>query len=907
MIKKYNLIDTVEKLKELDNTLMDGDIPRYEVLAVDTETNGLLLYRSTIVGFSISFDNKSGFYIPLLKWVPNTDSFKSRKIDKHPYNSYMGGHLECMWTGEKFDEFVKPQDYNISERFPLIPALAKRWFSNSKLFMWNAPFDVNMFFSNFKIEGEPLDLKNNLFLDGSLMAHIINENESVALKPTAERYKDKLGINPHAMAAQEKKELTESIRINGGSKIEVWRADLDTQSKYACADTFLTYGLCEVLLDEFYSEFGDSGIKWFFDQEVMPVCKEVVIGMKRRGVYIDVPYFERLYKETADKLNSLEDELIQYFNDNGYLKGFDIGKTLEEAVSGQRLIKEIIMLENLTIPKKFDAKTNTWKETLAKSEVKKQNDKEVHWVWGYILGEDELRYSDKKLAELRSRLYAESEGRRYRFNIRSDDHLRWLICDKLGFDRKTLPQTDSATKEKHIPSMKAQVLEDYVLPKHPWIKKLLLFKKLQKLQSSYISNAVNLHVDGWLYMDMKQNGTKSGRFSCSGGFNLQTLPKVEEIDSCPNCKAKNPKVEHRLLLLATLTCEKCGHIEQDVLCSSAIKAGFIAPPGYKILNADYSSLEPRCFAYMSGDDKIKAVYKQNLDLYSQIYCTMFPDGKNFSPDPESPKFLKKLAPEKRTMVKPIVLGIPYGASSFQVAALCGYTKEFRDQKTGAIKIIPDTERGEILRSLYLDTFVDLHKYMQQQEIKAVKEGSVSTIVGRRRHFLYAKRINTILAKHGIDYRDITNASPSELKKDLDISFVSLRGVKVSLNRAMLTDIKDALKLQWDKILPKGGWLYIRNLLKADINEACNNPIQGLAAHITNKGMLDTTRLYKYNKLDAWVFLQVHDEISSYVREDQAEAAVALKKHGMEENEFAHLIDIKMVADPIICGSLKESK
>src|SRR5690606_33043742 len=126
----------------------------------------------------------------------------------------------------------------------------------------------------------------------------------------------------------------------------------------------------------------------------------------------------------------------------------------------------------------------------------------------------------------------------------------------------------------------------------------------------------------------------------SGGFNLQTLPKVEELDKCHKCESKNINVEYSIKLLADMKCLDCDHTELDILCPSAIKSGFIAPPGYKIINADYSSLEPRCFAVMSSDDKIKDVYRKNLDLYSQIYCTMFPDGKNYSANPEDSNFLK---------------------------------------------------------------------------------------------------------------------------------------------------------------------------------------------------------------------------------------------------------------------------
>jgi DNA polymerase I-like protein with 3'-5' exonuclease and polymerase domains len=78
--------------------------------------------------------------------------------------------------------------------------------------------------------------------------------------------------------------------------------------------------------------------------------------------------------------------------------------------------------------------------------------------------------------------------------------------------------------------------------------------------------------------------------------------------------------------------------------------------------------------------------------------------------------------------------------------------------------------------------------------------------------------------------------------------------------------------------------------------------------MTNKGMLDTTRFYRQNKVDGWVFLQVHDEIAAYVREDQADSlGKDLMKKGMENNDFVKLIDIPMIAEPLVCDTLKESK
>ena len=923
MNEKYNLVDTVDKLKQLDAILMDGSKAKYPILAYDTETNGLQIYKTVVVGFSISFNQHQGFYVPLLKWVVDPKSFRVRSYKKVKYDAHMKGHLECIWTGEKFDEFVTPDEYNLKQRFPLIPNLLERWLTNTNLYMWNAPFDVNQTFINAGVE-----TKNNLFLDGGLLVHALDENYSVALKPNAEKYKDYLGINPFAHAAMEKKELNESIIRNGGTPGQVWRADLWPQAKYACADTMFTFGICEAALGEFQREYGERGMNWFFNQEVMPVCKEVVIDMKRRGAYVDVPYFTKLHNETQAKMNSLEDSLIDEFNKNGWLDNFTIGESMEDAVKKPTLVKEIIKLEGLKIPQVLDKKTGEMKDSIAKGAVKKEFQKNPHWIWGVILGEDEIKYSDEKLEEVKKTIYMRKINRRHRFNIGSGDHLRWLFCTVLGMNNAKLPQTDKATKEEPKASMAAEVIETHMLPKFPWVQKYLSWKKLQKMQTTYIGPVLDMNIDGWMYVDWKQNGTISGRFSCSGGYNLQTLPRVDDemeiLEACENCHADtydkdenltgNVQIIQEVECMADMKCNKCGHEKKDIPRPSAIKQGFIAPPGYKIINADYSSLEPRCFAVMSNETKIKEVYWNDLDLYSKAYCDMFPDGDQYSADPKAPNFLKKVAKAKRKLVKPIVLGIPYGAQDDQVASLIGAKTEKKNYKgqivlddDGKPVMVSDTKEGKKMRDLFLRTYPDLEQYMDDQDLKATTYGYVETIVGRRRHFPFLPSIIKVLNKYEIDYKDILDAPMWELKKGLTIGYTSFRGTKVRLSEEMAKEIQELIGFGDEKFKEKGNWSFIRSMLKNDLNGAKNTPIQGLAGHITNKGMLDTTRSYRANNMDAWVALQVHDEITAYAPDEQAEFGSGLMKKGMEDNEFTALLDVPMIAEPIVCNNLKESK
>jgi DNA polymerase I-like protein with 3'-5' exonuclease and polymerase domains len=890
--KKYNILDTKELLERADEFLMDGDTPRFQLMAYDTETNGLNLYKTVVIGFSFSLDSKSGFYVPLLYWVPDEKSEKIRSIDKVKRPIFEEGQFRCHWTGKNYPENVTPKQYQPPQ---FIKDLAKRWFSKVKLIMHNAPFDVNHTFINLEV-----DLAKNVLMDTALLAHIVNENSPNSLKEVATEWKEDLGFNPFVDANMEQKELGDSIIRNGGTynsrTKHVWRAAEGPLGKYAVADTFLTFGIYEAGMERFLAEFGEAGLDWLFEDEVMPVCREVVIPMKRKGVYVDVPYFTQLQLDAEAKLEQLEDAIQEVVEP--YLAEFTIGDSMDEAVSQQRFIKRIMQMEGLSAPKKVNKKTGTVKDTLGKPDVKKLYKTNPHWLWGYILGEDEIKYSEAKQQQIKAELYKEVLGRRYRFNIGSDAHLRWLFCDKLGMDKTKLPQTDSATKQNPIPSMAAEVLEDNMLKNFPWVKKLLLFKKISKLQGTYIEPAVNLNQEGWLYMDMKQNGTISGRFSCSGGFNLQTLPKVEELDKCPKCgaraKDKNIVVSHPHTLLATITCKVCKHVEEDILCPSAIKRGFIAPPGYKILNADYSSLEPRCFAFVSGDKKLKQVYWDDLDLYSKVYCDMMQ---------EPYVNLKEAGRNKeRDLIKPVILGIPYGARDPQVANLMGLKKirKFRNRETGKLeqKEVLDVEKGGEYRSLYLKTYKNLAKYMLKQETASITEGYVTTLIGRRRHFQYAPFIYELVTAHDVTVDEFLDAKYSELQKHSPGIGLSREGLEIFCKK---------YKRDFADVMEKGAWAYVREIFKGEYNNSKNYPIQGLAGHICNRGMLDTMRGFRKAKLDAWVCLQVHDEITCYVKMEQVELALPLQKQGMESNKFAKLIDIPMIAEPVVCDNLKDSK
>jgi len=72
-------------------------------------------------------------------------------------------------------------------------------------------------------------------------------------------------------------------------------------------------------------------------------------------------------------------------------------------------------------------------------------------------------------------------------------------------------------------------------------------------------------------------------------------------------------------------------------------------------------------------------------------------------------------------------------------------------------------------------------------------------------------------------------------------------------------------------------------------------------------MIEVETLLRENNVEGFISMQIHDEITMLVREDQAELAAKCLQQGMEKNKYAQMLDIPMIAEPVICDSLKESK
>src|SRR6056300_1252910 len=262
--KKYY---TVQDKETLD--LMFQHINESDVIAVDTETSGLNPRKDKIVGWSLSGDEGVGFYIPTLVW----------NFDK--------GLLELQTINGTSTETISRN---------LLSMMVEQ---DKKLVFHNASFDVQ-FIKNFY----GVDLSRQIWVDTGLLVQTVYEEGAFGfgnpfgLKSIAIMNQEALGLNVEEAANQEQIELKESIKRNGGSvtkeSFEIYKADLEILSKYASADTDLTLRICNLYL----AKLKEEGLwEFFFEEEVMPIYREVTVPMEKIGVELDVDLIDKIHNE----------------------------------------------------------------------------------------------------------------------------------------------------------------------------------------------------------------------------------------------------------------------------------------------------------------------------------------------------------------------------------------------------------------------------------------------------------------------------------------------------------------------------------------------------------------------------------------------------------------------------------
>ncbi len=268
-------------------------------------------------------------------------------------------------------------------------------------------------------------------------------------------------------------------------------------------------------------------------------------------------------------------------------------------------------------------------------------------------------------------------------NIQSKKHLGEIVFDYMGIKPKSKTRKGQAQFDM---DMIEELSKTYA-----WAENLRIYNKLLKIKSTYVDRFIDNNEDGRYYFYFKQNGTVSGRY----GSDAQQLPKPkEEGEDAPII----------------------------VKYTNIVRAFLIAGEGRKVIDSDYESLEPHCFASVTGDVKLQEIFNNGWDFYSTV-AIQTEKLEGVSPDKLADNYLKKLDPVKRNQAKAYSLGIAYGMEAYALGMTLG---------------IP-TKEAEKLVAGYLDGFPDLKKWRENSRRQVKDHGYIKNYVGRIRHLPKVKR------------------------------------------------------------------------------------------------------------------------------------------------------------------------
>ena len=276
-----------------------------------------------------------------------------------------------------------------------------------------------------------------------------------------------------------------------------------------------------------------------------------------------------------------------------------------------------------------------------------------------------------KIAVLEQEIYKEAGEE---FNINSPKQLGVILFEKLGMP--------NGKKTKSGYSTAAGVLEK-LAPDYPFVEKILEYRQLAKLKSTYADGlAVYIKDDGRIYGKFNQTITATGRIS-STEPNLQNIPIRMQM-------------------------------------GRAIRKVFVPKEGCVYIDADYSQIELRIMAHMSGDAKLIEAYKSAQDIHrvtaSQVFKVPFDE----------------VTDEQRRNAKAVNFGIIYGISSFGLSQDLSIT---RKEAAGYIE-------------KYFETYPDVKKYIDSLVEEAKEKGYSVTMYNRRRQIPELKSANFMQRQFG---------------------------------------------------------------------------------------------------------------------------------------------------------------
>jgi DNA polymerase I len=244
------------------------------------------------------------------------------------------------------------------------------------------------------------------------------------------------------------------------------------------------------------------------------------------------------------------------------------------------------------------------------------------------------------------------------FTIGSPQQLSVILFDKLGLSKKRRGKTGFSTDARVLASIREE---------HPIIEKIERWRELTKLNSTYLDALPQLvDEDHRLHTTFNQTATTTGRLS-STNPNLQNIPIRTEL-------------------------------------GREIRACFVAAEGKQLVSADYSQVELRIIAHMSGEPALREIFASGGDVHAETAATIF----GVAPG--------EIDPGMRSKAKMVNFGIVYGLSAFGMADRLN---------------IPQEEAAEFI-DRYMGRFPEVKALIDRTIGQATADGYVRTLLGRIR-------------------------------------------------------------------------------------------------------------------------------------------------------------------------------
>ncbi len=244
------------------------------------------------------------------------------------------------------------------------------------------------------------------------------------------------------------------------------------------------------------------------------------------------------------------------------------------------------------------------------------------------------------------------------FNPNSPKQLGEMLFDKMGLPHGKKTQTGWSTDAATLEKLRYD---------SPLVEDVLEYRTYQKLNSTYVEGLLKvIGPDGRIHSTFNQTEARTGRLS-SDNPNLQNIPIRTEL-------------------------------------GSQLRAYFVARPGWVLVDADYSQIELRILAHITGDEHMQEAFRSGEDIHRSTAAKIY--GLP----------LEEITPRLRSSAKAINFGIMYGKGAFSLSKDIGVS----------------VKEAESFLQQYLATFPKVSGYMDKTIADAKASGYVSTLFGRRR-------------------------------------------------------------------------------------------------------------------------------------------------------------------------------